>query len=229
MIEVLTAIKGWRVLNPPPPVFRFNKVFQVNTSMKKGHRVLTTKSLDLRKFRVQDIVYQDGIVKENWRGIRKLEFRLINDEFIELLRDETSLGKWKLSEQGIPQLPPIQTKDGTIRTNRTPPFVYYVYGADGKRYRYLYYCPLPNQQFIIGTRTDIGARFPTNCLSKKDRTDSYDAQWRRQKREKRLRRLERQAIRRLQGQGVLEWTTDYYKYKLKSYKKRAASKGCSEQ
>jgi hypothetical protein len=91
-------------------------------------KVLTTGDPSLVRFRVQDIVYKDGIEKENWHGIRKLDFKLIkdnstHDDFIELLRDENSLGKWRLFEQAIPQLPPLPNKDGTFRANRSPPLV----------------------------------------------------------------------------------------------------------
>jgi hypothetical protein len=128
------------------------------------------KLSDLFKFSVQRIVYANGLEKRNWRGISKLELRPTTTS-IELYRDDQLLGCWRLSEQQIAQLPPVRDKDGSFICDRSPAFVYYVFGADGCRYRHLYFRQLPDQQFVIGTRSDLGLkwRYRNNALSKKQR------------------------------------------------------------
>jgi hypothetical protein len=55
---------------------------------------------------------------------------------------------------------------------RSPAIVFFAVGDNGLRYRNLFFRPLPNGQFHIGTRHDIGARHPTNCLSHKQRREN---------------------------------------------------------
>jgi hypothetical protein len=64
--------------------------------------------------------------------------------------------RWKVSEQE-------QTMQ--LRNGGYPrPYVYYVYGRDGRRYRYLYL-----HGSCIGTRNDHGAGYQVNYLSHKQR------------------------------------------------------------
>jgi hypothetical protein len=135
-------------------------------------KVLTLENNNLIKIRCQDIVYKDGFVKTNWFGIGRLELKPITlpsgQAYIELFRDNVFLGKWRLFEQYIPGLPRIRLKDGTSKPC-SPPIIYYVYGSDGNRYRWLYFRSLGNGQFHIGTRKDIGARWETTVMSRKQR------------------------------------------------------------
>ena len=121
----------------------------------RKQKVLKLNDLSLIKIRVFDVINDDGFVKENWRGIRRIELRPIelpNAEMgIALLLNGERLGMWRVYEQQIGQLPPLlNEEDGTFAANRSPSSIYYVYGSDNKRYRWLYYRPLHNGQFQIG-------------------------------------------------------------------------------
>jgi len=61
----------------------------------------------LVKLFVQRIVYDDGFERVNWCGIGRIELRPTHDA-IELYRDGQFLGKWRLVEQPIAQLPPLR-------------------------------------------------------------------------------------------------------------------------
>ena len=96
---------------------------------------------------------------------------------IALLLNGERLGMWRVYEQQIGQLPPLlNEEDGTFAANRSPSSIYYVYGSDNKRYRWLYYRPLHNGQFQIGTRNDINARWASRCMSKRERKEDVDLQ-----------------------------------------------------
>ena len=149
------------------------------------------------KLFVQRIVYDDGFERHNWRGINHIELRPTKDDKLELWRDGQLLGGWPLVEEPIAQLPLLRNSDGSFKANRSPPFAHYVIGKDGRRYRHLYFQQLPNAQFTIGTRTDLGLKFryPNNCLSKIERTQSPEAIVRRIMRERKYRRRERKVLR----------------------------------
>jgi hypothetical protein len=170
----------------------------------RKQKVLTLNDLSLIKIRVFDVINDDGFVKENWRGIRRIELRPIelpNAEMgIALLLNGERLGVWRVYEQQIGQLPPLlNEEDGTFAANRSPSSIYYVYGSDNKRYRWLYYRPLPNGQFQIGTRKDIGARWASRCMSKRERKENEDLKILRLIRRKRWLRFERKLQRKLRG------------------------------
>jgi hypothetical protein len=171
----------------------------------RKQKVLTLNDFSLIKIRVFDIVNDDGWIKHNWFGIRRIELRPIelpNAQIgIELLRDGERLGMWRVYEQKIGQLPAfLNEEDGTFAANRSPPSIYYVYGSDNKRYRWLYYRPLPHGQFILGTRKDIGARWASRCMSKKERKENEDLKILRLIRRKRWLSAEKKLQKRLRGE-----------------------------
>jgi hypothetical protein len=121
----------------------------------------------LLKIRVQDIMNNDGWEKKDFFQLKPV---IINNEqiFIELLRDNICLGRWKVVEKNITQASMIHLSDGGIK-RRLPMMVFYVVGGDGKKYRYLYFRTLPNQQFLVATRYDHKARYASNCRSRNQR------------------------------------------------------------
>jgi hypothetical protein len=170
----------------------------------RKQKVLTLNDLSLIKIRVFDVINDDGFVKENWHGIKRIELKPIelpNAQIgIALLRDGERLGMWRVYEQQISQLPPLLNEDdGTVAANRSPSSIYYVYGLDNKRYRWLYYRPFPNGQFQIGTRKDIGARWASRCMSKRERKENEDLKILRLIRRKKWLRAERKIQEKLRG------------------------------
>jgi hypothetical protein len=160
----------------------------------KKPKVLKLNSPDLIKIRVQEIINNDGWEKKNFFGIGELQLRPVvtnnNQEiYIELVRDNEICRRWKVGERTIGQLPIIHLPDGTIR-RRSPPLQFFVYGRDGKRYRYLYFRLLNDQSFDVATRTDMAARYATNCRSRKQRKKSFERGIAREKRY--LRKLQRE-------------------------------------
>jgi hypothetical protein len=172
--------------------------------MKKSSVLLKLNDSSLVKLFVQRIVYDDGFVRHNWRGINHLELRP-TDHALELYRDGEFKGAWQLVEEPIAQLPPLRNKDGSFKANRSPPAAHYVIGRDGRRYRHLYFRQLPNQQFIIATRTDLGLKFryPANNLSKKARRESPNAIIRKIMRERKYKRRELKVLRMLEYRGLI--------------------------
>lgn len=157
----------------------------------KKQTVLTLEDGNLIRIRVQDVVNDDGFLKTNWFGIKRFELKPTG-ESIELLRDHEHLGAWKLSALDIRQLLPLFNKeDGSFRTNRSPPMAFMVHGSDGRRFRYLYFRALSDGRFHIGTRTDIGIRYMSNCLSKRQRKQNEILKLKRLIRKRRLERKER--------------------------------------
>ena len=132
-----------------------------------AQKVLKIEDHGIMRIRVQDIVYQDGLnIKTN------LELKPTEDT-IELWRGRERLGFWKLEEQPIPPIPnrsrdPIKRKEHHIVS---PDLRFYVVGGDNKRHRYLYYRVINENQFIVGCRSDIGARWSSTCLSRKQRKE----------------------------------------------------------
>jgi hypothetical protein len=169
----------------------------------RKQKVLKLNDLSLIKIRVFDVINDDGWIKHNWRGIKRIELRPIelrNAEMgIALLRDGERLGVWRVYEQQIEQLPALLDDNGTFAANRSPSSIYYIYGSDNKRYRWLYYRPLPNGQFQIGTRKDIGARWASRCMSKRERKENEDLKILRLIRRKRWLRFERKLQRKFRG------------------------------
>ena len=166
----------------------------------KKQKVLTLEDGKLIKIRVQSILNDDGFLKTNWFGIKRFELRP-NDEYIELLRDHEPLGAWKLSALDIPQLPPLLNKeDGSFQRNRSPAMAFMVHGSDGRRFRYLYFRALSDGRFHIGTRTDIGIRYMSNCLSRRQRKENEILKLKRLIRKRRVERKERKTQRLLRGE-----------------------------
>jgi hypothetical protein len=138
------------------------------------------KPSNLIRFRVQQIINEDGFYKENWRGFRRFELAPIQlpngGIFIQLRIDGRSCpGGWNVAEQDIcGQLPVIKLEDengkptGLIK-RVSPMMVFYVIGiTDRKKYRYLYLLQTPNGS-LIGTRRDLNAKYLSWCMSKKQR------------------------------------------------------------
>lgn len=166
----------------------------------KKQKVLTLEDGNLIKIRVQQIVDDDGFLKTNWFGIKRFELKP-NEEYIELLRDHEHLGAWKLSCLDIPQLPPLlNEEDGSFQRNRSPAMAFMVHGSDGRRFRYLYFRALSDGRFHIGTRTDIGIRYMSNCLSGRQRKENEILKLKRLIRKRRVERKERKTQRLLRGE-----------------------------
>jgi hypothetical protein len=98
-----------------------------------------------------------------------------NTIYIELSRNDVVVDSWEVIEQELPMLlPMIPDKNNKDALKHTSPMMFFfVKGkTDGKPYRYLYSRALvANNDFIVGTRTDLGARYDSNCRSKKQRAE----------------------------------------------------------
>jgi hypothetical protein len=139
------------------------------------------KPQNLIRFRVQQIINEDGFYKDNWRGFRRFELAPIElpngTAFIQLrINGMTCPGGWNIAEQDIhAQLPVIKLKDedgnltGQIK-RVSPMMVFYAIGlTDRKKYRYLYLLKQPNGNILVGTRRDLNAKYISRCMSKKQR------------------------------------------------------------
>jgi hypothetical protein len=138
-------------------------------------KVLKIESL--AKIRIQQVMNDDGW--EKYFNNQKIILNpvLINEQtFLELIWNNMCLGRFRVVEHTIGQLPYIKEKkknehgeeEETFRP-RSPMLLFCVLGADGKRYRALYFQALPDGRFLIGTRTDLHARYTAWCLSRKQR------------------------------------------------------------
>jgi hypothetical protein len=138
------------------------------------------KPSNLIRFRVQQIINEDGFYKEDWRGFRKFELARIQlangTAFIQLRINGMSCpGGWYVAEQDIhAQLPVIKLKDedgnptGQIK-RVSPMMVFYAIGlTDHKKYRYLYLSQ-QNGSNLVGTRGDLRTKYISRCMSKKQR------------------------------------------------------------
>jgi hypothetical protein len=135
----------------------------------------------LIKIRVQEILNNDGWERRNYFGIKELKLSPVpnNDKlYIELIHDGICFRKWRVAEQTVPQLPVIALKpdedhpeDEPPRIKRRSPMLaFFVIGANGRKHRYLYFWLLPHQQqFLIGTRSELNARYASSCMSRKQR------------------------------------------------------------
>jgi hypothetical protein len=151
----------------------------------------------LRKIPIQKIINEDGW--EKYYNNKKLILNpVLEDEqiFLELIWDNVCLGRFKLEEHTVGQLPYIKQKDGTIR-RRSPMLVFCVVGSDNKRYRFLYFRSFPDGRFVIGTRHDLGARYSVDCMSRKQRNSPERIAMRLQ----REKRYERKLRRRMFGKN----------------------------
>ena len=96
------------------------------------------KDISLIKIRVFDVVNDDGFLKENWRGIKRFELRPIelpNAEMgIGFCWTTNALGCGDCTAQQIEQLPPLLNEEDGTFPNRSPSWIYDVYGSDNKRY-----------------------------------------------------------------------------------------------
>jgi hypothetical protein len=137
------------------------------------------KLSSLRRIRVYDIIANDGyeqrFIKEKviFNPVRSSNNN-DNTIYIELSRDDEVVDSWEVIEQELPPLlPMIRDKDDkTIVKHCSPMMFFFVKGkTDGKPYRYLYSKPVGNNDFIVGTRTDLGARYDSNCRSKRQRQE----------------------------------------------------------
>ena len=95
----------------------------------------------------------------------EIELRHVQDGIILLVNDALQPVSWKIYERKIRG--DISHRGGYIPHDRS--WVYYVYGHDGRRYRYLYLLPLPEGIFRIGTRTNFGAVYARDCYSRRQR------------------------------------------------------------
>jgi hypothetical protein len=117
----------------------------------------------------------------------KIELRHVQDGIILLVNDVLQPVSWKIYERKIRG--DISHRGGYIPHDRS--WVYYVWGNDGRRYRYLYLLPLPEGRFRIGTRTDFGAVYIRDCYSRRQRKIEQECRLIRLTKRQRERRRER--------------------------------------
>jgi hypothetical protein len=163
--------------------------------------------------------------KFDYFGIRHFELKVVEDnedEYLQLFKNGVNQGRWKLWTQEKPQLSAILNPDGTFKKDRSPTHHAYVYGGNGKRFRYLFF-NISNRD--IGTMFDLKIRYWSNCMSRKERTDNGVLKELRDKRKKQSERRARKAKRRLQmhlngEKPVDKRTINAEKAKQRYYKKR---------
>jgi hypothetical protein len=95
----------------------------------------------------------------------KIELRHVQDGIILFVDDVQQPVRWEVYERKI--LGDISHRGGCIPHDRS--WVYYVWGNDRRRYKFLYLLPLPEGRFRIGTRTDFGAVYTRDCCSRRQR------------------------------------------------------------
>src|SRR6516164_5206519 len=117
----------------------------------------------------------------------KIELRHVQDGIILLVNDVLQPIQWKIYERRIGG--DISHRGGYIPQDRS--WVYYVWGNDRRRYKYLYLLPLPEGRFRIGTRTDFGAVYSRDCYSRRQRKIAQECRLIRLTNRKRERRRER--------------------------------------
>jgi hypothetical protein len=86
----------------------------------------------------------------------KIELKHVGDGIILLVNDVLQPVRWQVYERRIAG--DITYRGGYIPKDKA--WVYYVYGRDGRRYRYLCLMSLPDGRFRLGTRHDFGAALP---------------------------------------------------------------------
>ena len=75
--------------------------------------------------------------------------------------------------------------------------MFYVYGAnDRKRYRHLYYYRVTD---VVGTRNELALRYPTHCLSRKQRKHDRALRMTRMMLLKKGERRDRRLLKRLKA------------------------------
>jgi hypothetical protein len=158
--------------------------------MNKKQKVLRLSDHNLIKIHVQQVFNDDG-----WMWQRGRLELCPTDNGIVLLRDGAASQRWDVHEHHIGQLPQIKMLDGTAR-NRSPTMQFLVIGhSDRRHYRHLYYNLATDD---VGTRHELGLRYPIHCLSRKQRTETPEAIVRKLIRERRYARRERKIMRDLQ-------------------------------
>ena len=95
----------------------------------------------------------------------KIELRHVQDGIILLVNNMQQPVRWQVYERTI--MGDISHRGGYIPADKR--WVYYVWGNDRRRYRYLYLLPLPKGRFRIGTRTDFSAVDSRDCYSRRQR------------------------------------------------------------
>jgi hypothetical protein len=171
---------------------------------------------ELIKIRIQELVNNDGWTAPRCDGFGRIELRPIQlgngQEFIQLTVDGERIqndpagrwrGWWRLVEQeNVGQLTPIRLEriheNSPVIRRVSPMMHFFVIGNDGKKTRFLYFYRIPNSnnQFIIGTRRDLNARYASTCRSRYQRTLSHDAQIAAIRKQKRAERAEKNLIKR---------------------------------
>ena len=160
--------------------------------MTNKQKVLRISDASLIRIRIQDIMNNDGWQHHSTR----LELRP-TEKGVVLLRDNRPVARWDVWEQYAGQLPPILNDDGSFHSNRSPAIVFYVYGHnDRKRYRHLYYY---RGHDAVGTRNELGLRYPIHCFSRKQRKHDPDLRIKRMMLLKKAERHDRRMIKRMKA------------------------------
>ena len=149
----------------------------------------------LFKIRVFDIVNNDG-----WDWLKQIELKPVEDR-IELTDHGVHVRSWQLYEHPIGRLGPVFNKDdGSFVRERSPQSVYYVVDSvSGQKFRLMYFKMLPTGKYLCGTRKDLGARWASRCMSKKERQKNEDLKILRIIRRKKWLRKERKLQKKLRG------------------------------
>src|SRR6516162_8023153 len=129
--------------------------------MTNKNKVLKVE--ELRKIPIQDLVYSGSWIRVI--ANTEIELRHVQDGIILLVNDALQPVSWKIYERKIRGH--ISHRGGYIPHDRS--WVYYVWGNDRRRYKYLYLLPLPEGRFRIGTRTDFGAVYSRGWYSRRQR------------------------------------------------------------
>ena len=130
--------------------------------MTNRPKVLKVEQLAIR-IPIQTLCYSGA-----WSRVidnSKIELRHVQDGIILLVDDVQQPVRWEVYERKIRG--DISHRGGYIPHDRS--WVYYVWGNDRRRYKFLYLLPLPEGRFRIGTRTDFGAVYTRDCYSRRQR------------------------------------------------------------
>jgi hypothetical protein len=112
---------------------------------------------------IQELCYSGSWIRKI--GNTKIELRHTAEGIVLFVDEMKEPVRWAVYERTIRG--DISHRGGYIPQGKA--WVYYVYGSDGRRYKYLNMLTLPDQRFRIGTRRDFGAVYTRDCYSKRQR------------------------------------------------------------
>jgi hypothetical protein len=117
----------------------------------------------LRNIPIQQLVYSGSWMR--MIANTKIELKHVENGIILLINDVLQPVRWQVYERRIRG--DISHRGGFIPDDKS--WVYYVWGNDRRRYRYLCLMSLPDGRFRIGTRHDFGAVYTSSCYSRRQR------------------------------------------------------------